>query len=276
MSADGIPDDVPDVRTPMPLGRLTAWLGPPRNYQLTRFVIIRLLGLVYVFAFLGIAIQGPPLFGDHGLTPIATHLEPSHSTFWDAPSVLLWNASDGAIRAWAYLGLLLSIAALVGYANAISLVVMWFIYGSFGRVVPMWFSFGWEIQILETTLIAALLAHPWDPRPIAPRSPPLVAIVLMRWLVFRIMLGAGLIKLRGDACWTELTCLDWHFETQPIPNPRSAWFHHLPHGVKAAGVIGNHIVELVLSWLVFGSRRARLIAGAGMIANSRDSSLCRS
>ncbi|MGE0868389.1 MAG: lipase maturation factor family protein [Kofleriaceae bacterium] len=259
------PQDVPNVRSPSPLARITAWLGPPRNYQLTRWLILRLLGFVYLFAFLGIAIQGPPLLGDHGLTPIATYLDRPGVQFWDAPSVLFWNSSDAAIRAWAYAGILLSIAALVGYANTVSLLALWFIYGSFVRVGQMWFSFGWEIQILETTLIAALLAHPWDPRPMAPCSPPFVAIVLMRWLAFRIMLGAGLIKLRGDACWTELTCLDWHFETQPIPNPLSAWFHHLPHGVHAAGVLGNHVAELVLPWLVFGPRIARLIAGIGML-----------
>jgi hypothetical protein len=83
--------------------------------------------------------------------------------------------------------------------------------------------------------------------------------------VFRIMLGAGLIKLRGDACWTELTCLDYHFETQPIPNPLSPLFHDLPHGVLAFGVGFNHAVELIAPFFVFGPRRLRLIAGLLML-----------
>jgi hypothetical protein len=78
------------------------------------------------------------------------------------------------------------------------------------------------------------------------------------------MLGAGLIKLRGDNCWTDLTCLDAHFETQPIPNPLSAGFHHLPHAVHATGVVLNHIVELVLPWFAFGPRPLRLVAACGM------------
>jgi hypothetical protein len=130
----------------------------------------------------------------------------------------------------------------------------------------LWFSFGWEIQILETTLIAAAMAHPWDPRPLAARPPTTTAIVLMRWLIFRIMIGAGLIKLHGDACWRDLTCLDWHFETQPIPNPLSPLFHHAPHWVHAFGVVFNHIVELVMPWFVFGPRRLRLVAGCLMFA----------
>jgi hypothetical protein len=145
------------------------------------------------------------------------------------------------------------------------LLVLWLVYGSFVRLGQLWYGFGWEIQLLETGLLAAFLAHPWDPRPFA-RSPPTTAIVLFRWLAFRIMLGAGLIKLRGDACWTDLTCLDAHFETQPIPNPLSAGFHHAPHAIHATGVVFNHLVEVVLPWFVFGPRIPRLIAGCAMAA----------
>lgn len=262
-------DAVVDVRAPGPLARLTAWLGPAEGYQLTQWWILRLLGLVYTFAFLGLIVQGPALFGDHGLTPVGTYLEQlgnAGMTFWDVPSVLWWGSSDAVLAVWAWSGLVLSVALLIGYANLPSLLIVWAIYGSFVRVGQLWFSFGWEIQILETTLLAAFLVHPWDPRPLRAPPPPGMSIVLVRWLAFRIMLGAGLIKLRGDACWTELTCLDWHFETQPIPNPLSAWMHHLPHAVQAVGVAVNHIAELVLPWFVFGPRRLRLIAGVGMAA----------
>jgi len=258
-----------DVRVPTPWESLVRWLGPPRGYQLTRTVIFRLLGLVYVFAFLGIIQQGLPLLGSHGLTPIAAYVDKLHGggvTFWDVPSLFMLDSSDAAIQTWAWVGFAVSLAVACGYANLPMLLVLWAIYGSYERLGQLWFSFGWEIQILETTLIAAALAHPWDPRPLAARPPPTTPIVLMRWLVFRIMLGAGLIKLRGAPCWTELTCLDWHFETQPIPNPLSPWFHHLPHAVHAGGVVFNHIVEVVAPWFVFGPRRLRIIAGVLMAA----------
>ena len=70
-------------------------------------------------------------------------------------------------------------------------------------------------------------------------------IWLYRWLVLRVMLGAGLIKLRGDPCWVELTCLDTHFETQPIPNPLSLYLHHAPAWILKGGVLFNHAVELL-------------------------------
>jgi len=256
-----------DLRIPSPLARVVDWLGASRDYRLTRSLIFRLLGFVHVFAFLGLVLQGPPLLGEHGLTPIATYLERlrgAELSFWDVPSLFWFGSSDGALTGWAYAGLAISICVALGYANLPMLLALWGIYGSYVHLGQLWFGFGWEIQILETTLLAAALAHPWDPRPLAARPPPVAAIVLMRWLAFRVMLGAGLIKVRGDACWGDLTCLDAHFETQPIPNPASAVFHHLPHAVLAGGVLVNHIVELVLPWFAFGPRRLRLAAALGM------------
>ena len=217
-------DEFEDVRAATPLQRLRAWLGPPRSYVLTRWLILRLLGIVYLFAFLGIVIQGLPLLGEHGLTPAGAYVDRLHQaglTFWDIPSVFLFDASDAALRGWALVGLVLAAALAVGYANLPSLAALWLIYGSYERIGQLWFGFGWEIQLLETTVIAACLVLPWDPRPLRAPAPPAAAIVLMRWLAFRVMLGAGLIKLRGGVCWSELTCLEAHFETQPIPNPIS-------------------------------------------------------
>ncbi len=256
------------MRVPTPWAQWLRWAGPPRGYTLTRWLILRLLGFVYVFAFLGLIFQGPALLGSHGLTPVATYIDQlkgDGATLWDVPSVFWWGASDSSLALWAWVGLALSVACFVGYANLPSLLALWLIYGSYERVGQLWFAFGWEIQILETTLLAAALAHPWDPRPLAARPPPTAAIVLVRWLVVRIMLGAGLIKLRGDPCWRELTCLDVHFETQPIPNPLSPLFHGLPHGVLAGGVVFNHVVEVVAPFFVFGPRRLRLIAGTLML-----------
>jgi hypothetical protein len=75
------------------------------------------------------------------------------------------------------------------------------------------------------------------------------------------MFGAGLIKLRGDECWTELRCLDFHYETQPNPGPLSPLFHFAPAWTRTAGVLLNHLAELIAPFGVFGPRRVRLVAG---------------
>jgi len=87
-------------------------------------------------------------------------------------------------------------------------------------------------------------------------------IWLFRWLLFRVIFGAGLIKLRGDPCWRDLTCLDYHFETQPMPNPLSWYFHWLPGWVHKAGVLFNHLVELAAPAAFFAAQPFAAIAGS--------------
>src|SRR5208282_3063504 len=104
-----------------------------------------------------------------------------------------------------------------------------------------------------------------DGRPFPKRAPPRVVLWLFRWLIFRIMLGAALIKLRGDPAWRNLTALYYHFETQPIPNPLSRWFHFLPRVILKAGVLFNFLAELIAPWFAFYPRIARRIAGVILV-----------
>jgi len=214
-----------------------------------------------------------PLIGEHGLEPVGRFLErvrdhvgSSTGAFFRLPSLFWTTHSDAALQAGAWIGLALSGVVLAGYANAILLAVLWFLYMSYVHVAQEWYGYGWEIQLLETGFLAIFLCPLLDARPFPRRAPPLVVITLFRWLIFRIMLGAGLIKIRGDPAWRDLTALYYHFETQPLPNPLSRWFHTLPRAALRAGVAFNHVAELVAPWFVFGPRVARRIAGAVIVA----------
>ncbi|HET7898853.1 MAG TPA: lipase maturation factor family protein, partial [Flavisolibacter sp.] len=81
----------------------------------------------------------------------------------------------------------------------------------------------------------------------------------------RSMLGAGLIKLRGDEIWRNSTALYYHFETQPIPGPFSRWFHFLPRTVLKTGVWFNWLAEIAAPLFVFWPRVARHIAGVVIV-----------
>src|SRR5207249_3901954 len=148
--------------------------------------------------------------------------------------------------AMAWLGAGLSLVVLAGFANALLMAVLWALYLSFVHIGQDWYGYGWEIQLLETGFLAVFLCPLLDPRPFPRRPPPAAVLWLYRWLVFRIMLGAGLIKLRGDSCWRDLTCLYYHYETQPLPNPLSRWLHFKPRWFQRCGVLFNHVAELVV------------------------------
>ena len=254
-------------------GIAAAFPLPAPSYWLTRFLILRLLGLVYFVAFLSLARQVVPLIGDHGLLPaplfldqVARTLGSRTDAFLRLPSLFWFAYSERLMVTLAWVGAGLSLLVLAGLANAILLLALWALYMSFVHIGQLWYGYGWEIQLLETGFLATFLCPLFDPRPFPRRAPSAVVITLFRWLIFRIMLGAGLIKLRGDACWRDFTCLYYHYETQPIPNPVSRWLHFLPKPVHRLGVLFNHLSELVAPWFAFGPRRARHLAGGVLLA----------
>jgi hypothetical protein len=245
----------------------------PATYQLTRFLILRLLGLVYSVAFLVIVLQFDPLLGSGGLLPAASFLErvrvASGSTaaaVVELPTLFWFACSDRVLHGAAWIGLVLSVAVLLGATNALLQLVLWALYLSFVHVGQLFYGYGWETQLCETGALAVFVCPISTVRPFPRRAPPVVVIWLFRWLIIRIMLGAAAIKLRGDPCWRDFSCLVYHYETQPIPNPVSWWLHARPRWFHVGGVAFNHFVELVAPFLVLGPRRLRLFAGVCFVA----------
>jgi len=251
---------------------LLAWARPKTPYTLTRFVILRALGALYSVAFWSLFWQWRPLFGADGLLPAGSFLERVRenfgslsAAFWRLPTIFWWGHGDRSLGLAALLGLALSLLLLIGVENAPLLAVLWALYLSFVHVGQIFYGYGWESLLCEAGFLAIFLAPAWRAKPFS-EGVPWPVVVLFRWLTFRVMFGAGLIKIRGDSCWTDLTCLAYHYETQPLPNPLSAAFHRLPESVHAFGVLFNHFAELVAPFGVFGPRRVRYFAGTVIIA----------
>jgi hypothetical protein len=246
--------------------------SPAPTYWLTRFVLLRLLGALYAVAFLVAINQIIPLIGAKGLLPVGNYLQQVSGAlgsvsagFWRLPSLFWLGHSDTTLLVAAWVGLGLSCLVVAGFANALLLAVLWVLYLSFVHVGQEWYGYGWEIQLTETGFLAIFLCPLLDLRPFPRYAPPMPILVLFRWLIFRIMLGAGLIKVRGDDVWRNSTALYYHFETQPIPGPLSRWFHFLPRAALRIGVWFNWLAELVAPLFAFGPRTARHIAGVVMV-----------
>ncbi|HYQ18107.1 MAG TPA: lipase maturation factor family protein [Polyangiaceae bacterium] len=241
-----------------------------QSFWLVRAALLRGIALIYAVAFSILVRQGPALLGAHGILPAAQYLDRlgdfyhSRATgFWQLPSVFWLASSDAWLGTCAWLGLLTALVALAGFANAPCFALMWALYLSFTHVGQIFYGYGWDSLLCEAGFLAIFLAPAWRPGELRPASPPpLIVVVLYRWLAFRIMFGAGLIKLRGDECWTNLTCLSYHYETQPNPGPLSPWFHAAPLWFHELGALFNHLVEVVAPFGVFGPRPVRLVAGA--------------
>ncbi len=230
------------------------------DYWLTRWLFERALGLLYLTAFLVTLDQFRALLGEHGLLPVPRFV---HAVgFRRAPSVFHLHYSDSFLVALSWLGVVGSAAVVLGLLDVappwVSIAVwllLWALYLSVVNVGQTFYAFGWESLLLEAGLLAAFFGG-------GRMTPPGLVLWLLRWLLFRVELGAGLIKLRGDPCWRDLTCLYYHHETQPMPNPLSWYFHHLPKSVHRAEVLGNHFAQLIAPFGLFFPQPVASVAGA--------------
>ncbi|WP_280669669.1 MULTISPECIES: lipase maturation factor family protein [unclassified Kitasatospora] len=235
------------------------WFTAP-EYGLSRLVLLRLLAAVYLVGFLAAARQFRPLIGEHGMLPVPRYL--AYRPFRRAPSLFQFGYSDRGFAAVAWTGAALAAAVLAGAADAVPLwasmlgwALLWALYLSIVNVGQVWYGFGWESLLLEAGFLAVFLGN-------ATVAPPAPVLWLVRWLLFRVEFGAGLIKLRGDSCWRDLTCLKYHHETQPMPGPLSWFFHHLPGPLHRVEAAANHVAQLLLPVCLFLPQPVAGVAGA--------------
>jgi hypothetical protein len=89
-------------------------------------------------------------------------------------------------------------------------------------------------------------------------------------LAFKVTFLSGLTKiLSGDPTWANLTALQYHYETQPLPMWTGWYAHQLPPMVQVWSAAGMFCIELVVPWMIFLPprwRRARLIACVLLVA----------
>jgi hypothetical protein len=230
------------------------------DYWLSRLLFQRGLALVYLIAFLVALNQFRPLLGEHGLLPVPNFVK--QVPFTDSPSLFYLFPKDAAFAVAAWGGIALSLLALSGLSGRFSLGIsmaiwaaLWALYISFANVGQIFYGYGWETMLLEAGFCAIFLGE-------GASAPNMISLWILRWMEFRVMFGAGLIKLRGDSCWRDLTCLDYHYETQPIPNPLSWYFHALPKWALHGGVAFNHFIEIVVPFGYFLPQPFATIAGA--------------
>jgi hypothetical protein len=249
---------------------LLQFLEPPESsYNLTRNLFLRSLGFIYFIAFLSLNRQVLALIGENGLLPASLFLRNVHaelggtifSNFLQLPSLFWFNCSDSLLLIFSYVGLFFSVLILAGVTNALLMAVQWFGYLSFVHIGQLFYGYGWETMTLEAGFLAIFICPIRSIRPYPAYPAPKVILWFYRWMLFRVMFGAGLIKIRGDECWRDLTCLVYHYETQPLPNPISWYLHQMPVGFHKAGCLFNHFVELIVPWFYFAPRKLRHIAG---------------
>ena len=246
----------------------------PVSYLWVRFAFLRGLALIYLIAFASYWMQVDGLVGSHGIVPAqsvmtASKEEMAHAhmeakRFLIAPTLCWWSASDAALHWQCFLGVACALALLAGIAPALMLFLLWALYLSLCSIPGPFLNFQWDALLLETGFLAIFFA-PLQilERPSRQRRPSTLVLWLLRWLLFRLMLESGCVKLMsGDAAWWNLTALRVHYETQPLPTWLGWYAHQFPPFFQSFSVLVMFLIELVAPAFIFSGRRLRLAAAA--------------
>jgi hypothetical protein len=231
---------------------------------MVRSVYLRGLAIVYAIAFASLLPQFVGLVGAQGILPATQFLNEVRSQFdgipfFSVPTLAWINSSDGFLLAIVWAGIALSLAVFFRILPLPSLVGLYILYLSVDTVGQTFLSFQWDALLLETGVAAILLA-PVGFRPRYTDPPLKMAIWVQRFILFRLMLESGLVKLlSGDPTWRGFTALTYHYETQPLPTPLAWYAHQLPLLFQKASVLGVFAFELIVPFLFLATHRLRMV-----------------
>lgn len=241
------------------------------RYDLTRWLYLRGLGVVFAVAFASLGVQIAGLVGDDGILPAARFLAAVEDRWGDAgrrlvPS-LAWlvGADTASLERLAWAGVASGIALALGVVPKLAATACWVLYLSLASVGQVFLEFQWDALLLEAGVLGILLA-PWGLRPGLGRTAAPRPLVWICWLlVFKLNVMSGAVKLlSGDPTWWSLTALEYHYWTTCLPTWTGWWAHQMPPLVHRASALGMFVVELVVPFGIPCGRRLRHLA-AGLL-----------
>jgi len=232
----------------------------PAEYTLVTRIFLRALACIYLSAFISFGTQIIGLIGSDGILPLDNYLlqlkqHLGASAYWKTPMVFWFFLSDRVLHLTCLIGAGLSVLLLFGLFQRTTLVLLYILYLSLFYAGQTFMTFQWDLLLLEAGFLAIFLP-----------SGMKIVVWLYRWLVFRFIFLGGLVKIIShDPTWDNLTALNYHFETQPLPTIFSWYAHHLSETLLTAGVVFTLLTELVVPFLIFAPRRFRMLAASIVI-----------
>lgn len=229
---------------------------------------VRLLGVLYFFAFVSVGVQALGLFGEKGILPVAADLGLIRerfglSGFWMRPTLSWFWTQDSALILQCAAAVAASLLLILGRAVTPLLWVCWLLHLSIIQAGGIFFYFQWDTLLSEMGFLACFLGS-WDLgffKNTGSRPPAFPMVLALRWLMFRLMFGSGWVKVfGGDTHWTGLSALRYHFETQPLPSWPAWYAHQMPDFWLKSMTAATLGIELVVPFLIFCGRGARKVA----------------
>jgi predicted DCC family thiol-disulfide oxidoreductase YuxK len=243
----------------------------PPTYFTARDLFVRALGAIYLIAFVSLWFQIDGLIGEQGILPAGQHLQLAREqlgsdAFFFLPTLCWFGSSNAFLHFLCGAGAVLSILLMTGLAPVLSLSLLFLLYLSLTIAGQTFLSFQWDILLLETGFLALFFA-PWQWRMKMGSATRFsrVGFFLLKLLLFKLMLMSGVVKLTsGDDSWWNLTALDYHYWTQPLPTVIGWWADHHAEWFKKFSVAFCLVSEIIVPFFIWAPRRLRHVA-AGLL-----------
>ncbi len=234
------------------------------TYFAARRLFLRGLGIVYLVAFISLWVQVDGLIGANGISPVREYLPAAQQQIGDLahfylPTLCWFNASDAFLHFLCAAGTIFSVVLIVGFVPIASLIVLFVCYLSLAVAGQTFFNFQWDILLLEAGFFAIFFA-PVTWWMSAKRESPMskVALFLLLLLLFKLMFMSGAVKLTsGDSSWWNLTALDYHYWTQPLPTVLGWYGAQTSEWLKKTCTAIVLIVETLVPFFIWAPRRVR-------------------
>jgi hypothetical protein len=255
------------------LSSIANWLVGPEpatetrpGHLWARWIFLRALGLIYFSAFYSLLFQITGLIGPTGILPAGDYLQavsgalPSQR-FWFAPTLLWFGASDHALLAICWVGIIASLLLVLNFWPRGVLAVCFICFLSFVSAAQDFSGYQSDGMLLEAGFISLFFAPPGF-RPALGRAhpPSRLSRFLLQWEWFRIYFESGVAKIAsGDLAWRNLTAMDDYYQNGPLPTWLGWYVQQLPHWFHAFATVLTLVIEVALVWMLFLPRRFRII-----------------
>jgi hypothetical protein len=231
-----------------------------------RWIFLRALGLIYFSAFYSLLFQIKGLIGPNGILPASDYLQAVNAalhaqSYWTAPSLLWFGASNGALMTMCWVGLIASLLVTLNLWPRAGLLLCFLCFVSFVSVAREFSGYQSDGMLLEAGFIALFFA-PAGLRPgLGELNPPSRAsLFLLQWEWFRIYFESGVAKIAsGDPAWRHFTAMDDYYQNGPLPTWIGWYVQHLPHWFHASATAYTLVTELLIVWMLFLPRRFRIV-----------------
>lgn len=240
------------------------FINPETSFVVAQWIFLKFLGLTYFIAFWSLFVQVKGLYGAQGILPLQEIFKgikrgKRFQHFYYTPSIFWFNTSDRMLRLTALAGVIGAVLVLCGIAVPLVLLILCFLYLSYVSVCIYFLSFQWDILLIEVGFVGFIFSLQTPPLPIA--------VFLLWFILFRFMFSSGVVKfLLGSKEWRNLTAMDYHYETQPLPNRVAYYFHQLPKFFSRASTVAIFFLEMVLPFFIFTTPEIRFITFILMVS----------